>query len=118
MAGQERRTVLQIGRSVTLNASGAGTVSLGPSSAMGPAIWHVDGVILQTSRPGQAPIPRAVVYLNDSTANNSQGLSYDGSFAQGSCDIQLTRGQQLVCAWTGGQAGDIATLTLTGEKVG
>ena len=115
MAG-ETRTNLTIGASVTLDASGAGMVALGPDAARGPAYWRVDGVILQTNRPGQAPVPRAVVTLDDTAAESAQGLSYDGSFAQGACDITLGRGQQLICQWSGGQAGDRATMTLTGEK--
>ena len=113
---EERRTRLSIGKSVTLNASGAGTVTLGPDSAAGPANWRVDGVILQTTRPGVAPIPKAQVYLDSPTPDNSQGLSYDGSYAQGRCDLIVSRGQSLICQWTGGQAGDVATMTLTGEK--
>jgi hypothetical protein len=116
MASEQRRQVLTIGGSVTLNASGTGTVSLGPDSARGPATWRVDGVILQTNRPGQAPIPRAVVYLDEEATERAQGLSYDGSFAQGRCNLTVTRGQKLVCTWTGGQAGDQAVMTLTGEK--
>lgn len=109
-------TPLQASDHVTLNASGAGTVSVGPDQSRGPANWRVTGVILQTTRPGVAPIPRAQVYLDDQVPAQSQGLSYDGSFAQGSCDIPLGRGQKLICAWSGGQSGDVATMTLTGEK--
>lgn len=110
------RSTLSIGDSVTLDASGNGRLELGPDAARGPANWRIDGVILQTDRPGQAPIPRAQVYLDDAIPGNSQGLSYDGSFAQGRCDLSVTRGQKLVCAWAGGQAGDKAYMTLTGEK--
>ena len=109
-------TPLQASGSVTLNASGGGTLSLGPDGSRGPANWRVNGVILQTSRPGVAPIPRAQVYLDDAVAAQSQGLSYDGSFAQGACDIVMVRGQKLICTWTGGQSGDVASMTLTGEK--
>jgi hypothetical protein len=116
MANEARRQALTVGGGAVLDASGNGTVELGPDSARGPATWHVDGVILQTDRPGQAPIPRAVVYLDNVAAERSQGLSYDGSFAQGRCDLTLTRGQKLIVQWTGGQAGDSASVTLTGEK--
>jgi hypothetical protein len=62
-------------------------------------------------------VPRAVVYQDDtSNPSNAQGLSYDGSFAQGRCDITLSRGQKLICQWSGGQSGDRASMTLTGEK--
>jgi hypothetical protein len=119
MAAEQQRVRLGgpgASKSVTLGASGSGSVTLGPDAGRGPATWHVDGVIIQTTRPGVAPIPRAQVYLGNAVAGNSQGLSYDGSFAQGSCDLTLARGETLTCQWTGGQAGDVATMTLTGEK--
>lgn len=109
-------STLNIGTTITLDASGGGTATLGPDSSRGPATWRVSGVILQTSRPGLAPVPRAVVYLDQQSASGTQGLSYDGSFAQGSCDLTLTRGQKIICVWSGGLAGDQASLTLTGEK--
>jgi len=101
--------------SVTLNAAGTGTVTLGPNNA-GPATWHIDGVIIQTTRPGVAPIPRVQVWLDQQIPASSQGLSYDGSFAQGSVNLTITRGQNLIAQWTGGQAGDVASLTVTGTK--
>lgn len=113
----ERRPTLGAGTTTRLDATGAGRIELGPNNSRGPANWRVTGVIVQTNRPGQAPVPRAVVYLDDeSSPANVQGLSYDGSFAQGRCDITLTRGQKLICLWSGGQSGDTASLTLTGEK--
>lgn len=110
------RSTLNLGTTITLNASGGGTATLGPDSSRGPANWHVTGVIVQTNRPGLAPVPRVVVYLNEQSASGTQGLSYDGSFAQGSCDLMVTRGQSIICVWSGGQSGDQASLTLTGEK--
>lgn len=110
---------LQASRSTTLaTVSGVvtGRVELGPDQGQGPPRWHVDGVILQTSRPGAGPVPRAQVYRNDATADNSLGLSYDGSFAQGRCAIDLSRGEKIVIVWIGGQVGDVATATLTGTK--
>lgn len=104
---------LRATKSVVFNASGAGTVTLGPGVS-GPAYWHVTGAVVQTSRPGQAPIPRFQAYLNEATAAFSLGLTYDGSFANAVCDEEITRGQNIVCAWTGGTAGDIGTVTLTG----
>ena len=111
-----RRTPLNAGTVVTLNASGSGTASIGPDSARGPAVWIIDGVILTNGRPGQAPIPRVQVYIDTVSSANRQGLSYDGSFAQGKCDIRLTRGQQIIAVWTAGQAGDICEFTVTGWK--
>lgn len=102
---------------VTLDSTGSGTVTIGPNSSTGPATWHITGVILQTNRPGVAPIPRAQVWLDQQNPQGSQGLSYDGSFAQGTCDLTIVRGQSLICQWDGGQAGDQASITVTGTKV-
>jgi hypothetical protein len=109
-------STLQAGDTVTLDAAGGGTITLGPDSSRGPATWRITGVIVQTNRPGQSPIPRVQVYLDRVSPDASQGLSYDGSFAQGACDLTITRGQNLICVWAAGQAGDEASLTLTGEK--
>ena len=106
---------LLISKSVVLDSSGEGTVKIGPD-VQGPARWRVTGVIVQTNRPGQAPIPRVQVFLDQSAPAGSLGLSYDGSFAQGRTDITIQRGQNLICAWTGGQSGDVASLTVTGQK--
>lgn len=103
--------------SVTLDASGNGTATIGPNTAKGPATWTVSGVILTTSRPGVAPIPRCAVYLDQTNASGLQGISYDGSFNQGAAsDLEMSRGQNLIAVWTGGAAGDTANITVTGTK--
>jgi hypothetical protein len=118
MPTPSRRT-LNIGGSVSLaTVAGVvtGTVTLGPEFSPGPANWRIDGVIIQTNRPGVAPIPRAQVYLDLIAPANSQGITYDGSFSQGSCDINLSRGGRLLVQWIGGTVGDLASVTITGEK--
>lgn len=111
---------LNAGGSVTLTTvSGVvtGRVSLGPDDSRGPAIWIVDTIIMKTSRPGVAPIPRVEVYLTD--VNNfamAQFISYDGSFSNAGGNCVVTRGEKLVAVWTGGTAGDTAFFTLTGTK--
>lgn len=113
---------LNISGSVTLaTVSGTvtGSVTLGPglNGDRGPATWDVTGVITKTTRPGAAPIPRVEVFLdNANDPGSSQGITYDGSFSQGPCDIPLVRGQKLVAVWTGGNVGDIATFVLSGTK--
>jgi hypothetical protein len=113
------RATLNMSASTTLatvNGVVTGSVSLGPQASAGPANWQVDGVILQTSRPGVAPIPRCQVYLDTVQPGSSQGLTYDGSFDQGRTDIRVARGSQLIAVWTGGTAGDVASMTVTGVK--
>jgi hypothetical protein len=102
----------------TVAGTVTGSVTLGPglNGDRGPAHWHVTGVITKTNRPGVAPIPRVEVFLDTTDTGNSQGVTYDGSFNQGGCDIPLGRGQKLIAVWTGGTAGDIATLVLSGTK--
>lgn len=107
---------LRASASVTLDGTGAGTVQLGPGSSPGPAYWRVTGLVVQTTRPASAPIPRFQAYRNEATADNSIGLNYDGSFAQAIGDEVFTRGEILIGRWTGGQLGDVATLTISGEK--
>lgn len=113
------RAPLQVSKSVTLNASGTGQVSLAPDDSRGPARWYVQGLVIQTNRPGVAPIPKAQVYLGPTASPAySLGLTYDGSFNQATSagGIVVNRGDSLIIQWTGGQAGDIATATITGEK--
>ena len=110
------RTRLNAAGLVTLDASGNGTARVGPDSQQGPANWEIDGVILTNGRPGQTPIPRVQIYIDTESASNRQGLSYDGSFAQGRCNILLTRGQSLIAVWTAGQNLDRCEFTVTGWK--
>jgi hypothetical protein len=97
------------------------SVTLGPgqNNDRGPASWVITGVITKTNRPGVAPIPRVEVFLDDvQDPGASQGITYDGSFSQGPCNIPLTRGQRLIAVWTGaaGNVGDIATFIVSGTK--
>lgn len=117
-------------RSSSLNKSGTvtlatiggvvtGSITLGPglNNDRGPATWNVTGVITKTNRPGASPIPRVEVFLDDvNDPGASQGITYDGSFSQGPCDISMVRGQSLIAVWTGGTAGDIATFIVSGTK--
>lgn len=96
-----------------LDSSGNGTASVGPGSSAGPATWTVSGVIVTTNRPGQGPVPRCAIYLDQAL----QGVTYDGSFSQGMCtDLIVNKGSELTAIWSGGQVGDNATLTITGSQ--
>jgi hypothetical protein len=105
---------LNSGKVGVLDASGSATLEIGPDR--GRTNWRVTTILLKSSRPGLAPIPRAEVYLDAMDAGSRKGLTYDGSFASGACDILVTRGQHLICHWTGGQAGDSVEFTVNGEQ--
>jgi hypothetical protein len=113
----DTRASLNIGRTITLDATGAGTITLGPESAPGTAAWHITGVIVQTNRPNVAPIPAVQFYRDTATPENSLGLSPNGSFGQAVADEYFPNGSKIICVWSGGQAGDRASLTLNGEKL-
>lgn len=99
-------------KTIVLDANGNGSAAIGPDESRGPATWVVDTVIWETSRPGKAPVPRIKVATN---GGDTKCVSYDGSFGQGTGSATLTRGQSLIATWTGGQAGDTATFTVTGD---
>lgn len=104
---------LSRGVTITLGAGGSGTAEIGPGAG-GPPTWEVDALLWSTSRPGVAPIPRIQIYLDSQDANGLQCQSYDGSFGSGSGALTLSRGSKLIAVWSGGQAGDTASLTVTG----
>ncbi len=97
---------------VTLDASGEGRVRLSPET--GPPVWQVLRMAVQTDRRGQPPIPQCAIYLNEESPLYLQDGTYDGSFDFSDCDITVTKGDDLIAVWTGGQSGDEATFTVTG----
>lgn len=108
------RQALNLSADVVLDASGNGRLELGPDS--GPPYWNVTKYVVSTDRPGQAPVPQCSVYLDSEDKNGLQDSTYDGSKDATECDIDMQRGQHLIAVWTGGQAGDEASLSVTGWK--
>jgi len=106
---------LNKGITVQLDANGNGTVSLGPT--VGPPRWLVTKVSVRTSRPGVPPIPRFQLYLNSQDQDGEQDSSYDGSFDDSDVNVTVFKGGSLIGVWTGGQAGDVATMSLYGQQV-
>jgi hypothetical protein len=99
----------------TVAGTVTGTVTLGPgrNGDRGPANWTVTGVIVSSTRPGVAPIPRVTI-INE--IGVIKGVTYDGSFDSGACVIRMTRNQFLMATWVGGANGDVVTMTLSGTK--
>lgn len=110
---------LNKGASVTLDSTGAGTVTLGPDQSRGPSSWTVDGALWQNFRAGVlaagvAPIPKIIIYLGGPSIDNLQAQSYDGSFGSAHGSINVARGQFLTVTWSGGASGDVASISVTG----
>lgn len=110
-------SVLNVTKFVTFNATGGGTVSIGPQDYPGTQSWNVTGVIVKTTRPGVAPIPTIDFYLNQVAPANIFGSSYDGSRNQGPTDLVMNAGMRLFAVWAGGQVGDIGYVTVTGTRL-
>jgi hypothetical protein len=106
---------LNKGASVVLDASGAGRVQLGPD--VGPPRWQVTRAAVRTSRPGQRPVPTFTLYLGTEDANGLIDQTYDGSSDTTDLSVTVFKGAHLIGVWAGGQAGDVATLSVYGEQV-
>jgi hypothetical protein len=106
------RQALNTSARTTLDGTGSGRLELGPDS--GPPYWNVTRLVVMTDRPGQAPVPQCSVFLDFEDANGLLDSTYDGSRDSTDVDVDLTRGQHLIAVWEGGQAGDVATLSVTG----
>lgn len=104
---------LNKGASAQLDATGAGRVTLGPTN--GPPTWRVTRVAVRTSRPGLRPVPAFALYLDSEDANGLIDQTYDGSADTTDLDVRVFKGSRLIGVWTGGQAGDTATMSVYGE---
>jgi hypothetical protein len=107
---------LNRGGTATVTAAGTARVQLGPDT--GPPQWLVTGMVVKTSRPGTPPIPQCSVYLDTEDQHGLQDVTYDGSFdSSDGLSITVPRGSHLIAVWSGAQAGDVATLSVTGLQV-
>ena len=90
--------------SVTLDATGAGQVSISPTGGD----WVlVNSAVTVSSSTLQ---PTAKLYRNAVAQVNFVEGSYSGANDSSNTRIVLKQGEQLICAWTGGDAGARASL--------
>ena len=104
------RAELDVSAGVKLNNAGAGFVTLAPD---GMVIWDVrQAHVATTSGPtdgSECKLYRAGVYPHRQVAETAQGGGDSFDFA-----ARLRPGDTLIAVWSGGVAGDAATLNLTG----
>lgn len=100
--------VLDVQARVTLNAAGAGTIKLGPTSTR--QTWHVTNAAVSVSSATNEPT--ATLYM--SSRASQLGGTNTGSNDSTDLDVTL-RGGYIICDWAGGDAGAIATLSLQGS---
>ena len=98
---------------VELDASGAGTVRLGPGRH--GVRWTVRRITVQTSTATK--VPEARVYRGGVGDASFITGTFVGSFdVDDGLNEQLEHGEYLTVAWTGGDAGAVATATWSGEE--
>lgn len=92
---------LEAHASVTLDASGNGTVTLSPPNNR--VVWNVSTVAVQGS--SSVKIPNATVFLG----STNLGGTYAGTNDSDNVSVMVYPGQQLTVKWVGGDAGASAT---------
>ena len=100
----------------TISGAGAGTVTIGPSGL--GTIWYPQQAVLSTTT-GALDVSTAIGYLGPFTSSPpAQSLlftSYQaGGDVQGLAVPQLVPGDLITVVWSGGHAGDTATLRIVG----
>jgi hypothetical protein len=110
MTGQQIQLLRSV--TVTLDGSGNGTCDpLGPSSS--GETWQLSGVSVQCSTNTAEAL--ASVYLNGSLIGTTTWGS-TGDTGVATSLVQVMTGQQITAAWTGGDPGAVATMTVLGTR--
>ena len=104
---------------ITLDGSGAGTASLGPT---GHGItWTLGTISVKTAQTVSTGTCECSIYVGDDTSavnfldGTFSGDTGDSSDAASGQQIRL--GKRVFAVWSAGVAGDVATLTITGTMV-
>lgn len=105
---------LNLGTETVLDASGNGTARLGPRQ--GPPVWHVQTISVRTSQPGAGSIPYCALYRGTEDSNGYIDLTYDGSADSSDVNFDVMQGTEIIAVWTGGNPGDVATLSVYGTR--
>lgn len=107
------RWQLNIGKSVTLNSAGNGTVTITPPRT---ERWHIQRIAVVTNQASTVTtMPIASVYVDSIADANLLDSTYTGARDGGDFDIWLQPAQPIIGQWTSGVASSIATLSLFGE---
>jgi len=103
---------------VTLNSSGNGIAQVGPISAR--EIWYPSNAHVSANIGNVTNEAQCIVYVGTTVeANNFRDGTLSGSSGDSTDAIssdQVSMGEYVFAVWSGGDAGAIATLTVTGEK--
>ena|ERR1700761_4645047 len=100
--------------SVTLDANGQGTVTLGPAKPN--ERWEIQSVAVSVSSNTNEPMAKCYRDIVSQTA--LIGGTYSGSFDYDSAfNYTVFPGRKLVVQWTGGDIGATASVRISGNDV-
>lgn len=106
-----RTEILDTSANVTLSAAGAGVATATPPNL---ETWQVTTIAVHvTSNTAE---PTAQVYIGAQDASRLIGATYTGSLDSSDGNWRVNPGQPLICAWSGGDAGATATLSILGTR--
>ena len=105
---------LNVSAQVTLNGSGNGTVSLGPSL---PGVnWQPSLVSVSVSPTSGTTVSQFRLYLGLPVQQNLIGGTYTGDINSSGLSVTLWPGMILTGVWSGGNPGATAAMVLTGTQ--
>jgi hypothetical protein len=90
--------------------NGRATVMIGPERAN--TSWRISRMVVSTNATSMA---RLMVYRNVETPSAVVASTYNGNQNVNETDLKILSGEKLLCIWTGGNDGSIATVVLSGE---
>jgi hypothetical protein len=101
----------QLANNATLDATGAGQVQLfAPGS--GDLVVTLQTLFTSTA----TKVPTANIYRNFISTSNFLEGSYTGSNDSSDTRIVLRAGESLICVWSGGDVGAVATYSIRGVQ--
>jgi hypothetical protein len=102
---------------ITLNGSGAGTARLGPLTAR--EVWYPEIASVKVNQTLPTNEAQCQIFVGlTATIDNYRDGTFSGSSgdASGKISGKLMNGSYIFAVWTGGDAGQQAVLSVTGEK--
>lgn len=111
------RISLQTSITATFGADSAGgTVA---RTQIGPTVygseWDIKRVVVSTTSSGLNGSSRFYMYLNSESPSALLDGTYSGDQDVNETSLHLRTGDNLICVWTGGDDGAIATAIIIGE---
>jgi hypothetical protein len=96
----------------TISAAGTATVTLTPNRL---ETWHLTRIAVSTTTNVLEPV--AQVYIGAVSPGNLLSGTYTGSLDSSDENQWLGPALPLICAWSGGDVGAVATLSIFGQKI-